>query len=808
MTRDTDRHAVATAAFIAIAVFFVLARSWSIHDTVFPESGNVHLYGVDSYFHLRHAAYSAENFPDQLRLDPGARFPNRNRQQVTGLFNLMIAATARIGARARPELRQVATATAWAPLMLSTLTLWLVFRLALNLAGPTAAVASAMFFTVYPGTSITRGMLGFGDQHVAEFLLAFLSVFGLVRCIQLCRNTNRYTPTLLLSFPFAAFFYSWIGAPMYIAVMAFALLALLVVHVTAGGDPAPIARGCFRFFSGVVIWQLFVMAIWPELQMELVRNMRWWNLGGMIAFATLPIGFAGAVHRLRRRGVSDIAIAAGTVLAVALAATAFFSGVPRGKTFLRWLIGQRGQQIAEQQIVSPAAFWRYFGPAGVLAAIGVPVAFIKGIKRPASSLIVLPVAFGAAVTAIWLRTHDFDYVPPVFISFTAGIAFVWIAQSARALFSNKGWSRLIAPGLLIALLFPMWPLETTRGAWLTPERLENMMLHREEWFDAMQWLSRSTPVPPVNPKTNLQGSIPEVYPEGTYGVISAWDFGNFIATYGNRLPVASRFPSRRAARWLTSPSEALADSLLCPACTPPERVRYAVIDAATASNLFLAKVRSARRTPAVRTKGYWQTPDGRVPDFDFGAVFDSSMVKRLYWDDGAELGHYRMVYDSPQLSLLYFRYHLNPPRADLWSTRIDTEGDLEWAAGVVGDDLFEVQDHFGFNGLITPRIKIFEIVPGARVIGFTDRNADVRAELDLLSSSTGRRFTYTRTVRSDSTGRFELRLPYSTILNSLPAAVQTVGAYRVYAPLEADSAMWRINISESAVLTGATHRIN
>ena len=55
--------------FAVVAAFFVLAKSWTAYPLVFPESGNVQLLGVDSYFHLRHAQYSTEHFPEKMLYD-------------------------------------------------------------------------------------------------------------------------------------------------------------------------------------------------------------------------------------------------------------------------------------------------------------------------------------------------------------------------------------------------------------------------------------------------------------------------------------------------------------------------------------------------------------------------------------------------------------------------------------------------------------------------------------------------------------------------------------------------------------------
>ena len=92
--------------------------------------------------------------------------------------------------------------------------------------------------------------------------------------------------------------------------------------------------------------------------------------------------------------------------------------------------------------------------------------------------------------------------------------------------------------------------------------------------------------------------------------------------------------------------------------------------------------------------------------------------------------------------------------------------------------------------------KLFERVEGARIEVRAEPDALVRLELD-LETPLGRRFVFAMRGRAEPDGTATLRVPYSTGA-TLP--VHSVGPYRV----EVDGRLHRVEVSERAVLEGAT----
>jgi hypothetical protein len=90
--------------------------------------------------------------------------------------------------------------------------------------------------------------------------------------------------------------------------------------------------------------------------------------------------------------------------------------------------------------------------------------------------------------------------------------------------------------------------------------------------------------------------------------------------------------------------------------------------------------------------------------------------------------------------------------------------------------------------------KLFEVVEGAVIEARAEPDAEVRAELWMLTPL-GRRFRYRAVTRADSQGIARLRVPYST---DAAMAVAAEGPYRVFVA----GAVRRVEVPNRAVLLG------
>ncbi|HWG89624.1 MAG TPA: oligosaccharyl transferase, archaeosortase A system-associated [Candidatus Thermoplasmatota archaeon] len=371
------------------------------------------------------------------------------------------------------------------------------------------------------------------------------------------------------------------------------------------------------------------------------------------------------------------------------------------------------------------------------------------------------------------------------------------------------------------------------------------------WSGALEWLRDRTP--PMGLDLNSRYVVPQnageryPYPEGTYGVLSWWDYGHWIEIIGERIPVANPFQQQApfAAVYLTAQSEAKAEQLLQNLTGPDHHVRYVMIDDASAGGKFAAittwanthhrrlggdyfpnfGAQNSAENPVYREVTRQHAMGGARTVVDYTPLFRDTMMWRLYHDDAEGLGHYRLVWEYPHFTLFasVARQEGNQYRTEALHDQLAgfnvtsgvafLESDI-YAAGrdglIPGSTVFSPSDSLARADLydlrLSSQLKIFEHVPGALLTGTAAPGARVTASVDLHSNVTGRDFTYTNSVTAGPDGSYQLRVPYSTTayvpLSEGGTALEVIalGPYRV----QAGSGTTTVQVPDAAVLRGLT----
>ena len=149
------------------------------------------------------------------------------------------------------------------------------------------------------------------------------------------------------------------------------------------------------------------------------------------------------------------------------------------------------------------------------------------------------------------------------------------------------------------------------------------------------------------------------------------------------------------------------------------------------------------------------------------------------------------------------RYVPDHTRSGLWSVPIESEEDLEAALLITQRPLTAVENFFLYNARIVPELKMYEVVRGARLIGIVAPGDSVSAYIPLRSMVSRREFYYSNTTFADSSGRFELRLPYSTDESSHPGSTTiSLGNYEIRITGKTRSTIQELSVPENAVIEG------
>ncbi|AKB49883.1 Oligosaccharyl transferase [Methanosarcina barkeri str. Wiesmoor] len=261
------------------------------------------------------------------------------------------------------------------------------------------------------------------------------------------------------------------------------------------------------------------------------------------------------------------------------------------------------------------------------------------------------------------------------------------------------------------------------------------------WKDSLTWLGASSP------ETSYY-----LDPSGTpeYGVLSWWDYGNWIVYQSKRPAVSNNFQTGvdDSAHFFTADSEEEAKAIL-----EKLKVKYVITDNLMASGKFGSIVKLAGENISKYLNVQTTNVNGGLQTIATAKKeFTETEVYKLHQLDGSNLGNLRLVHES---------------------TAPEENNDS------------------------TSDVKIFEFVPGAMLSGTTDPGQNITATLE-LSSNTGRKFTYQNEVVSDKNGLFEITVPYST--ENKTGGVNALSTYSLNAG--GNVTVSEIQVTEKDVLEG------
>ena len=262
-----------------------------------------------------------------------------------------------------------------------------------------------------------------------------------------------------------------------------------------------------------------------------------------------------------------------------------------------------------------------------------------------------------------------------------------------------------------------------------------------EWQESLNWLKSSSP----ETSYYLQ---PSEAPE--YGVLSWWDYGNWIIYISKRPAVSNNFQTgvEDSANFFMSDSEQEAKAIL-----DKHKVKYVITDTLMVNGKFGAIAQLAGKN--ISDYYDFKTVNGNAGLQRVATTkkeLSNIELYKLHNLDGSNLGNLRLVHES------------NIPK------EIKSKNNT---------------------------VKIFEYIPGARLSGAASPNQPVNVTLN-LKSNTGRKFTYQNKAVADKNGSFEITVPYST--EKTGSGVSAISDYSLN--VGGNATIKGIQVKENDVLSG------
>jgi asparagine N-glycosylation enzyme membrane subunit Stt3 len=722
--------ALIVTTYAVLALLLSCAPMWSY---IYPAGREMRLAGPDSYFHLRHTEAVLAHYPVVERFDLYNNFPEGERGLNQGLFDLTMATVCKgTGLSA-------STVLAWqSPLLIVLVGIGCYFWIR-EVARPRTGAIFLLLYMLYPATLKGLASLGQGDHHALEVTLAALTAWALER---LLRPVTHWKWSPLAALPLLYLYFSWAGTPLHL------LLVGLVFYLRAWRPAAP-ELDPYLLYKGS-LYGLTLLA-GAALAHTLVPWAVIWETSERVMFlgaGLLTLGYPVLVLVARRPWKQPLVAALGMVGAALLILWLF----PFSRGLLLELFAERSDQISEQAPVTLAYMGFWFG-ALWLVALAAPV---KAVWEKRFWVLLVPLVYGGGLVLMWVKTRDFNYyAPPVM---AAAGAFVLDALAPGILL----W------GMLAALVLP--PLVATKevqNPWQNVPIIEDTMLYTDGIEDASAWL-RAT-----------RGAMKPDDPDA-YGLVTPWDMGSILAQSTGLSVVWSltSSPQLAALFYTTDADEAYA--IMSSSRRRP--MKYILLPARNLSQKFFGELKSTHLTI-----GDFYKEGGRV---DYGnhwmnlvepvPRYFATFIVRLYWGVGQTMGHFRLVWESPQKAIHCQTIFPERAQYQLYSFVVTPETETIFAPLLQNPDTpLKTSRGILVKSRTAPEVRIFEAVPGALLTGRGKPGAQVSVSIDLKSPTTGESLRVDYGTLVDPQGRFELRVPYPTDrpMSPAPGTIEVAGPY-------------------------------
>lgn len=631
------------AAIFCIAFFI---RAYFPADRILGSEW-VKFSGTDAYYHMRLVDNIVANFPRLTAFDPYHIFPGGVVTQGSYFLDWFLAAIIWLIGFGSPSPGTVDFIGVYFPAVLGALTVIPVYFLGRELFNRWAGFIAAVLVALLPGEFLSRSILGFTENHVAEVLFSTTAVLFFVRALKSARRANLTFGNLggwrnisrplvfaLLGGLFIGlYFITWIGAELFVFIIFLFLVVQMVIdHLQRKTtDYLGIVSAVF-FFTLIAVYlglsrtdltfhylPLIIALLVPPVLVVVSRL--------MVKLKMRPVYFPLAILGLGAAIIAvQYALSPGMLGGMVQKFSIFFPTTGTNLTTLEM-----------RPFFAPLGGGNFFWtPAWLNLYTALPLSIfaffiLTGImwaKRQFAPERVFFLLWSLVIFIITAAQRRFDYYYTInaalLTGYIAGMLYLFIllvigylkSQNTAylrrqihdasglevvpaigqppALPEGKGKTKKDAPqgrsyfshilaGLLIFFLVVFPGLGTSLGI-----AKAATFVPSDGWCAALTWLKENSPEPLGDPGAYYRMYPPGFdYPDTAYGVMSWWDYGYWITRIAHRIPVTNpsqdSSPIIRTAGVLLSQDEASAGKVM-----EESKTRYVIADNAMATAKFWA----------------------------------------------------------------------------------------------------------------------------------------------------------------------------------------------------------------------------
>ncbi|MDI9393905.1 MAG: oligosaccharyl transferase, archaeosortase A system-associated [Euryarchaeota archaeon] len=782
--------------------------------------GGITFTGFDEFYHMRRILYTTFNFPHFLNFDTYINYPYGFEVGWPPFFDLLGALLAIIMGGGQPDIHTAEFAGALLPVLLGVLTIIPVYVLTTSVFDRRTGLLGAFVFAALPA-HVYISRFGTVDHHVAEVFLSTVAYAFFILALKLAGESKlslsslknissdkKLINPLLLSMAsglfFSLFIFTWIGAPAFVSFIVLYALVQATLDLKAGkeSDYVFVCSTATLFSTFLFTIPLSAGAVRQGLEMS-AMYLSWFQvvyLLIMLAGILLLWGFSAYASK---KGMDWkyypailILVAGSGLLFLRIFSTEYYAFIVEGVRFF----SGKGEYISTIVEATPLfltsdgklTFSAVLGSFGLTFLAAVAGFFLIALElknektKPESIFFFLWTLFYAYLAlsqrrftylfavnisiltayVLWILLESFDFEnelkklikprkerkidsePTLQTGKKTALKTKSKSKARKMAESNRkteeaDYFKLVSGVVLVGLVF-------VPSIWGCAVFITDAVSVGPEWKDSLEWLAASTP------ETSYYLE-PSETPE--YGVLSWWDYGNWIVYVGKRPAVSNNFQTgmEDSADFFLTDSEDEAKTII-----EKLNVKYVITDTLMAEGKFSAITRVAGKN----IEDYYdiETVKGntglRTVATPKQALLQTQVYK-LHKLDGTSLENFRLIHES--------------------------------ALNTTEDD----------NSNKNNTVKIFEYVKGATISGTVSPKEIVMATLE-ISSNTGRKFVYQKGNVADENGLFEITVPYST--ESTENGVHARSAYSLTAG--ENSTIIGVQVTENDIVNGNRIKVN
>ncbi len=717
----------------SIFLFLIILIGFIVRLFTYPQvfkSGRIIFLETDPYYHMWRVFSYISTFPKTFLFDPYINYPQGALVGWPPLFDQCIALVSMIVGLGKPGVYLIESVGAFMPVMLGVFSIISVYYIAKEIFNERIALYSSLLLAVMPAHS-QISFLGFTDHHVAEVLLSVLAYLFFIKSLK--NGSLRFS--VLSGIIMGISFLTWIGAPIFVGILLlYAVIQFILDKKSDVESGYLITIVSVSFLTTFFI--ILVFYLWTPWQRIITTGTLSYFQLIYVATSAVLFLFLGLISNLMKNQkwyyypFLIIVLTASLFLLLTTVIPSFYESLSGGIGYLLrdvpvlkqiseaqpLFYTYDGKFLGWQMFSNPV--WYSFTFSFYIAMIGF-VYFLYSHPNGKEKFFFL--VWTLIVLGLALSQRRFTYTLAINIAILSGF------------FIDKIKSLSLKPFYIVAVLFLVIPnISVAYDMSRYPPKPS------DDWYDSLKWLKENTPDTGIN--------------QQQYGIMTWWDYGNWILYISKRPVVANNFQigGDEAAKFFVAADETLANTIM-----DKRKARYIVVDRKMGLNKFIQDNQPVIKGTFMAVASF---ADKNITIYldKYGLPnknYFQTMYARMHVLDGNGLKNYRMIYESNET-------------------------------------------HFNLFDRPSQDIKIFEYVKGAKIIGKAP-SMEIVSLSGIIITNRKRIFNYIQETKADEKGYFEFTVPYS---NDSPYATRLLKGYE----LKYANSSRSTKVSENDILNGNT----